>query len=79
MVPLTMDVMWTTVMTVVAGALTMIAETIIEAAPIMTDVASLLSNQSIARVILQNVRSKRLRSSKLCTLDDQSSLDLLLA
>ena len=73
-VPLTTDVTGTAVMTIIAGAHIMTAETITEAAPVMTGIASLLPNQSIAQVIPQNVRSKRLRSSMLCTPDDQSSL-----
>ena len=66
-------------MTVVTGDLSTIVDTAVGVAPIMTDVASLPSNQSIARVILQYVRSRRLRSSMLCTSDDQSSFNLLLA
>ena len=73
-VPLTTDATGTAVMTFITGANLMTAETITEAAPIMTGVASLLQNQSVAQVIPQNVRSKKLRSSMLCTPDDKSSI-----
>ena len=59
---LTINMMGTTVTIIVAGPHLQTAGTI----TIVTSVASLLPNQSTVKVILQNAKSKRLRSTMLC-------------
>ena len=63
---LTIIMMGTAMMIVIAGPLFQTAEIILEAALVMTDAASLHQNQGVAPVILQNVRNRRLEGSKLC-------------